>query len=166
MKTIDESSAQTTAEGHRLDGQPCPSTTGERNVAELVAGLVAECHQSGQLRVELERDIRCERIPPLVQGNVFRIVQEALTNVRQHSRSKRAKIKLWQREKALLVEIEDWGVGFDPNGVSPKCCGLKRIRQRARLSGGRASIQSAPGEGTRILVELPGIVASRKRDVV
>jgi len=166
MKSVDESLGKAIAEAHRPVGELRPIMTGEQNVVEAIARLIAESGRGGRLQVEFKRDIQFERMNPILQGNIFRIVQEALTNVKRHSRSKTAEIRLWQRDGALLLEIEDQGVGFDPNGVPDGRFGLKGIRERARLFGGRASIQSAPGEGTRILVELPGIEASHKQTVV
>jgi signal transduction histidine kinase len=55
----------------------------------------------------------------------------------------------------LLVETEDWGVGFEPDTVDESHFGLRGIRERARLFGGSATIDAVPGRGTRIAVELP-----------
>jgi signal transduction histidine kinase len=60
-----------------------------------------------------------------------------------------------ERNHQIRVEIEDWGRGFDPQAAAPERFGLQGIRQRAQLFGGRATIHSAAGEGTRITVELP-----------
>jgi signal transduction histidine kinase len=141
------------------------STDGQ-SLVEGIACLIAEWGRAEGLRVEFERDIPLDRMASVVQAEIFRIIHEALTNVKRHSRSKTARIRLWQSDGALLLEIEDWGAGFDPNEVPPGRFGLKRIRERARLFGGRASIQSAPGQGTRILVELPGIEARHKPTAV
>ena len=55
----------------------------------------------------------------------------------------------------VRVEVQDWGVGFDPDSVKEGCFGLVGIRERARVLGGKATIESAPGEGAKIVVELP-----------
>ncbi|MFH1922675.1 MAG: sensor histidine kinase [Planctomycetota bacterium] len=165
MNTIEDLPGKAIAEARRLVGELRPIMTDEQTLAEAIARLIAEWGRRGELQVEFKPDIQPVRMNPLLQGNMFRIVQEALTNVKRHSRSKTAKVGLWQRNGTLLLEIEDHGVGFDPNEVPGGCFGLKGIRERARLFDGRASIQSAPGEGTRILVELPGIEASRKQTV-
>ena len=60
-----------------------------------------------------------------------------------------------QRGDRVRIEIRDWGVGFDPKAVPKNHFGLEGIRQRARLLGGKCSIRSKPGKGTRIIVELP-----------
>jgi signal transduction histidine kinase len=63
-----------------------------------------------------------------------------------------------QREDRLRIEVRDWGVGFDLNAVPKNHYGLEGIRQRARLLGGKCSIQSKVGKGTRIMVELPVVL--------
>lgn len=62
-----------------------------------------------------------------------------------------------------MVEVRDWGVGFDPGQVQGEHFGLRGIRERASLLGGRAAIDTAPGQGTRILVELPLVQANRQQ---
>ena len=64
-------------------------------------------------------------------------------------------MSLLQRVDRLRIEIRDWGEGFDPKAVPKSHFGLEGIRQRARLLGGKCSIQSREGKGTRVTVELP-----------
>ena len=100
-------------------------------------------------------DVPWQRWEPRVEGMVYRIIQEALTNVRRHSRSEFAEVRLTQRDTLLRVEVRDWGIGFSPNGIDGQRFGLRGICERARLLGGRAVIDSVPGKGTRVLVDLP-----------
>ncbi|MGQ9574195.1 MAG: histidine kinase [Thermoguttaceae bacterium] len=95
------------------------------------------------------------RLDPLVESAVYRIVQEGLANVRRHSRSDRAEVRMARHSDRLELEIRDWGVGFDPGGVEHSRFGLRGIRDRAAWLGGQAEIISAPGEGTRLRVSLP-----------
>jgi signal transduction histidine kinase len=94
-------------------------------------------------------------LPATVERAAYRIVQEALTNARRHSQSENVRLELFQDGKGLRISIEDWGVGFDPAKVESNSVGLAGIRERARLLGGHATIDSAPGKGTRIVVEIP-----------
>lgn len=104
-----------------------------------------------------------ERLEPLLEGTIYRIVQEAIANARRHSRSDRAVVRLTQTEARIHVEVRDWGIGFHPAKVGRGRFGLAGIRERARLLNGWASIESSPGRGTRILVELPAAgVPARK----
>ena len=63
-----------------------------------------------------------------------------------------------QSGNALRVEIRDWGIGFDLQKVDPGCFGLRGIRERARLLGGKCSIRSKPGRGTIVVVAVPVIM--------
>jgi signal transduction histidine kinase len=90
-----------------------------------------------------------------LENAAYRIVQESLANACRHSKSNRVRVSLLQRGDRVRIEIRDWGAGFDPQTVQANRFGLEGIRQRARLLGGKCSIRSAPGKGTRITVELP-----------
>jgi two-component system sensor histidine kinase DegS len=107
------------------------------------------------LTIQFVHDVQFSRLAPALEMAVYRIVQESLNNVRQHSGSQTARVELTQRKDRLVITIEDWGKGFDPAKVRPKRYGLTGVRERARLLGGRAKIKSAVGQGTRIDVELP-----------
>ena len=74
------------------------------------------------------------------------------------ARAQKVRVSLVQRGDRLRIEIRDWGVGFDPKAVRKNHFGLEGIRQRARLLGGKCSIRSKPGKGTRITVELPVVL--------
>jgi signal transduction histidine kinase len=91
----------------------------------------------------------------LLENALFRIVQEAITNARRHSKSTRVWVELTQEDDHFLLTIQDWGKGFSLNQIGDGCYGLEGIRERARLLGGRATIESEPEKGTRIRVELP-----------
>ena len=84
-------------------------------------------------------------------------------NACAHSRSKKVRVELAQFGQRLRITVEDSGVGFQPDDIGESRFGLAGIRQRARLLGGEASIDSQLGKGTRIVVELP-IVPHEKND--
>ncbi len=87
---------------------------------------------------------------------IFRIIQESLTNVAKHAQATHADITIETENGALVVRIEDDGVGFAADTPrKPHSFGLFGLRERASLMGGEVSIASAPGEGTRIEVRLP-----------
>ena len=95
------------------------------------------------------------RLAAPLEVAIFRITQEALSNIRQHSGAKRALIELVQHGEWVRLSIRDWGCGFDPGRVHEERFGLQGIRQRARLLGTVASIESAPGKGASIVVDFP-----------
>lgn len=91
---------------------------------------------------------------------LFRIIQEALSNVEKHAKADRVSIKLDIEMELLRVTISDNGIGFDLETVlrDPEKWdhfGIKGILERARLVGGEAHVQSKPGKGTKIIVEVP-----------
>ena len=99
----------------------------------------------------------CRLAPPL-ETAVFRIVQECLTNACRYSQSEKVRVELAQIDGRMHVNVEDWGIGFDPATVKGDHFGLRGIRERVRLLGGAVRIESAPQKGTHILAELPVIL--------
>jgi len=95
------------------------------------------------------------RLDSVAENVIYRIVQEGLSNARTHSRSDRIVVSIIERADRLRIGVRDWGVGFDPQHVQENRFGLEGIRERARLLGGQCRIQSSPGGGTVIVVELP-----------
>jgi two-component system sensor histidine kinase UhpB len=88
---------------------------------------------------------------------VFRIVQEALTNIVRHADASRARVTVARQDGRLLVTIVDNGRGFDADAIlaGDKGFGLRGMRDRAELFGGELDIRSEPDEGTLIALALP-----------
>ncbi len=125
----------------------------ESGVVRAIEYLVGE--SDGRTMIEFEHEVSFERLSPLVEGALFRICQEALNNATKHSGSQRVRIRLVQQGSWVRLVVSDQGIGFDPHQVTEKMFGLQGIRERARLLGGHATIDSAPGRGTRLTVEIP-----------
>ena len=141
-------------EGRRLIGGLRPAVLDEFGVVAAIERLIRE-QPTGGPSIELIVGVPPERLESLLETAVYRIVQEAIANVRRHSGSDRAEVRLSRASDRIHIEIRDWGQGFDPARVEEQRLGLQGIRERARLLGGRGEIDSAPGEGTRVFVELP-----------
>lgn len=141
------------AEARRLISGLRPPILDEAGVVAAIDYMVRE--QTDDCHIEFTHTVRSERFPPLVESALFRICQEALTNVRKHSGASQAKIELVEDEQRICLTISDNGAGFDPVNVTGQTFGLQGIRERARLLGGEATITSSPGVGTQIFVELP-----------
>ncbi len=97
------------------------------------------------------------RFGPEVETAVYRLVQEALTNVARHAGVDHVTVRLWTDQDALGLQIEDQGCGFDPKAalLAGSTGGLSGIRERATLVGGHLTIESDPGAGTRVVAEIP-----------
>ena len=97
------------------------------------------------------------RLPVAVETALYRVVQEALTNVMRHARARRVTIALEPEGKELRCRIEDDGVGFDPKLVpaSGNGLGLRGIEERLKALGGSVEISSSPSQGTHLRIEVP-----------
>jgi PAS domain S-box-containing protein len=142
-------------EARRLMRGLRPLVIDEAGIATAVEFLVAEHRENGDLEVDFQNRSTLGRLDPLIENTVFRIVQEALTNVARHSGAKKATVVLSNDDTRLRVEITDEGRGFDTSKTFGNSLGLEGIRKRAAVSQGTARIDSAPGGGTRVTVELP-----------
>ena len=142
-------------EARRLIAGVRPPILDESGVLAAVAHLVNEQNRLNGPNIEYCSRATFDRLAPIVENSIYRIVQEGLTNACQHSKSERVRVSIRQRDDHIRIEIRDWGVGFDPKRRGKGCYGLAGIRQRARLLGGKCSIQSKAGKGTWIAVEMP-----------
>lgn len=114
---------------------------------------------SRQYQIEIQfdaLDIETTRLPAEMETALFRITQESLTNIALHAQASRVDILLNRRNGALVMTIEDNGVGFDPNLIANETrLGLFGMRERVDMLGGQLMIESSPGKGTTISVEVP-----------
>ena len=99
-------------------------------------------------------------LPDDVRDNALRVVSEALTNIARHARAQHAAVSLHPIDRSLDIEVHDDGVGFDPAQIGAGHYGLIGLRERARLIGGTLNIESTPGQGTTLKVQLPLVVGS------
>ncbi len=111
-----------------------------------------QSESDGCLRVAVEAPEHLPALPAAVEVAAYRIVQEALTNVARHAHARTCTVRLAIPD-AFQLEISDDGVGFPAQSYAG--VGLLSMRERAAESGGSCLVESAPGNGTRILVHLP-----------
>lgn len=104
---------------------------------------------------EVKLTIRDERVLPLdTEQAIYRVIQESLANISRHSHASRVDISLVYHPDSLQVHISDDGCGFDMNQKA-KGLGFRSMRERISSVRGNLQIQSAPGQGTRLIVQLP-----------
>jgi two-component system sensor histidine kinase UhpB len=142
-------------EARRLIHGVRPPILDESGVVEAVAHLVHEESRQKGPKIEFQSRVVFDRLAPILENAIYRIIQEALTNARIHSKSKKVRVGLLQKNEHVRIVVRDWGIGFSPDDVKENCYGLEGIRERARLLGGKCSIRTVPGKGTQISVELP-----------
>jgi PAS domain S-box-containing protein len=121
--------------------------------------LQVQMLRSEGLEVGLEEAVGDERLPPEVETTLFRVAQEALTNVRKHARASTAHVVLDRSGRAVRLMVRDEGRGFRPdeatrsNGPGERV-GLSGMRERLSLLGGKFELQSEPGSGTTVTAEV------------
>ncbi len=128
--------------------------------AGLVAALQEYIQSYGrvyQVSVDLRSDsLGGDRLAPELESALYRIVQEALTNVARYARASHVTVILARGEDMIMATVEDDGVGFDVQAAERAGrLGLRGMRERAELRGGTLTIDSRSGLGTRVSVEIP-----------
>jgi len=100
------------------------------------------------------------RLSPLVQSTMYRILQEALTNVARHAQARTVAVVLKHEKTVLELVIQDDGVGFDPAAVLSEASGLglHGMQERVALLGGSVQIESRRGHGTVIRARIPAAI--------
>jgi signal transduction histidine kinase len=127
--------------------------TAKPDVAGVLEDVMSDFRD--RLEVELVHDPTIAHLDTRVSGALYRIVHELLTNVWQHSQSRKVRIDVGQSNGEVRVDVTDWGIGFDPGNVERGRFGLQGVRARTRLFGGKATVRSAVGEGTCVSIYLP-----------
>jgi signal transduction histidine kinase len=94
-------------------------------------------------------------LPLTVKQALYRIAQEAMHNTIKHARASKVELRLSQTAKAVLLEVRDDGVGFDPLGSFPGHLELHSMQERISSLSSTLQIESAPGQGTSILAQVP-----------
>jgi two-component system NarL family sensor kinase len=128
-----------------LEGKP---------LAEALAGLARAFTSDTGIPVRVAA-VHVDALPLRIEAELFRIAQEALTNVRKHAHAREVEIGLRRRGSSLSLSIRDDGRGFLNRARHPDRHGLVGMRERARLLGGRLTVTSRPGAGTRIVATVP-----------
>ena len=123
-------------------------------LAPALTSMIEEFAARTHIRVTYDRMEVGDEPPEDVSLAIYRIVQEALTNVARHAEVRAASVEIAPREGSLRVEIRDDGRGFAPESASG-ALGLAGMRERARSHGGSLEILSTPGAGTRVIAEFP-----------
>ncbi|HXG75059.1 MAG TPA: GAF domain-containing sensor histidine kinase [Gaiellaceae bacterium] len=139
----------------RLAVELRPAALDDFGLAPALERLAERHRQDDALAIDLELQLAGERLPSEIETTLYRVVQEALTNIAKHAGAERVSILVRRTESTVAAVIEDDGRGFEPAAVGPDSLGLAGMRERAALVGGRFRVESEPGRGTTIAVEVP-----------
>jgi PAS domain S-box-containing protein len=133
-----------------------PSVLDDLGLLPALEWLVAQTRTPARLEVQGQE----RRLPPTTELTVFRLVQEALTNVDKHARAQSAAVRIVFQDVDVAVTVMDDGAGFDVDGAGQLArqghLGLMGLRERVALAGGVLDVESALGEGASLRFTLPG----------
>jgi signal transduction histidine kinase len=139
----------------RLAVELRPSALDDFGLAPAVERLAATFGERTGIRTALEANLPGGRMPPEIETVLYRVIQEALTNVVKHAGAERVSIVIAQRGSGISVVVEDDGRGFDADEVREDALGVVGMRERVALVGGTLEVESAPGAGTTVAAYVP-----------
>ncbi len=150
---------RTVREARRIIENLRPTALDDFGLATAVRQQIEELRNEGW-EIDYEEDLEEERLPVEVETALYRVAQEALTNVRKHARITRARVALSYWGRKVRLKVRDEGRGFDPSAVPMddgpgERVGLSSMRERVALLGGELRIISKPGAGTCLVAEVP-----------
>ncbi|MDX1993965.1 MAG: histidine kinase [bacterium] len=133
-----------------------PTNLMQRGLADAMHTLCSEWQSAHRIQVECSLMLTGKHLPSTVEDTLYRVTQEALSNVAKHAHATAVDVSLVEGQKQIILSISDSGRGFEvPEVTAEGHFGLNTMRERARAIGGSLTIESVPGRGTTILMVLP-----------
>ncbi len=163
LETQREELTQVIGSLRRLMTELRPPALDEGGLVNALRDYTASFTQTSGIRCELQVDAALRRLDPKTETIMYRVVQEALTNVRKHARARGCGVVLDAVGDVILLEVRDDGIGFDPTAVhtfvDDRHFGLSAMRERIEVYGGTWTLSSEPGVGTTICAQVPAVPA-------
>jgi PAS domain S-box-containing protein len=141
-------------DGRRVIHGIRPAELDDLGLDAAIQTLIGDLEGAG-IEVEAKLEPMPADTPPAFQVTVYRIIQEAFSNVRRHSGSQRARFDLRQEGTALVLRLEDFGNGGSSESQDHQGFGITGMQERARLVGGECRVEFRPGHGTIVSARLP-----------
>jgi signal transduction histidine kinase len=140
-----------------------PSMLDDLGLLPALLSMFERYRKQTQMHVAFEHRGIEGRFEPEVETAAYRLVQEALTNAARHAQVGEVRVRVWSDGSALNLQVEDAGAGFDVGAVlsDPSHTGLLGMRERVAVLGGELALESLPGRGTCLTVQLPARAAAR-----
>lgn len=156
-------------ETHHLAWELRPAALDDLGLEMAISNYVEKWSERNAIALDFHSSLDKRRLAPRVETAVYRIVQEALTNVIKHAQASRVSVMLEYRYDELLVIVEDNGRGFHPEmtltAKEGGSLGLVGIQERAALVGGKVKIESEPGSGTTLAIRIPASASSNQKGI-
>jgi signal transduction histidine kinase len=143
-------------EVHNLALELRPTALDDLGLPAAVANYTEGWSERSAIEIDFQKAGSWEgRLPAPVETALYRVIQEALTNVLKHARARRVSVVLQRSAGVVSAVIEDDGKGFDPDSLTTHRLGILGMRERAALVGGTLTVESTPGSGTTVLARIP-----------
>ena len=163
VRWLEQLAAQIGRDIHRTASDLRPTAIDDLGIFKAIEAYVAEWQERYGIRVDIQTFGRDNSLPADVAAVLYRLVQEGLTNVLKHASASKVSIVLEKKSEGLALVLEDDGIGFDPENVGriasgggrTSGLGLSGMKERVALLGGTIAIESAPGKGSTIFVQIP-----------
>ena len=146
---------ETLQDVRRLAVQLRPKALDDFGLVAALEALVETFSEATGIGVDLEAQLGDKRLPTEVETTLYRIVQEALTNIVKHAQASKVSVLLVRRPGSVTAVIEDDGDGFRVDDVRDDAAGLIGMRERLALHDGRLTVESSPESGTTLAIEVP-----------
>jgi signal transduction histidine kinase len=140
---------------HEISTQLRPTLLDDLGLKDAVQSYLAEYERCTGILPRAVLRFDQPSVPPVIGQNVFRILQEALTNVAKHARASEVDVELYVTATQVSLTVRDDGVGFAPGTVDERRLGLLGMRERAELFDGAFLLKSSPGKGTELAITIP-----------
>jgi PAS domain S-box-containing protein len=159
LKRILDLVQQTVSDARRIIANLRPTALDDLGLAAAISQEIERLRDDGY-HVDYEERLGDERLPATVEITLFRVAQEALTNMRKHAQTSRLEVSFWYGRRMARLEVRDEGRGFDVEAASAgsgpgERIGLIGMKERVRMLRGKLDIQSSPGFGTAVIASVP-----------
>jgi signal transduction histidine kinase len=159
---------QSIDEARRVISELRPTTVDDLGLEQGLRQYVTEVCEENNWEAEIVTNTDGLIIVPSMQASIFRIAQEALTNIRKHAQTQRVRVELSVDGQSLILCVQDWGQGFDAILIQKdeaEHLGLVSMQERAQMINGVCKIKSQLGKGTSVEVQIPlASLARRSKD--
>lgn len=170
LRLTKEIAQRTLDETRRLMYDLRPSVLDDLGLVPALRWFITQRVQPYGLQVDFQVSGLEQRLPEELETALFRIMQEAITNVVKHAKARQIRVAMVREPGQITGEVKDDGAGFNPVHIvgrteKERGLGLFGMQERAGLVGGTVQIESTPGRGTRVTVTVPDRVGGRTAGV-
>jgi signal transduction histidine kinase len=155
LASLRELAVATLQDVRRLAVELRPKALDDFGLVPALERLASTISEATGMSVQLEHTLAAERLPPEVETTLYRITQEALTNVVKHAQATHVSVVVSRKDASVSVLIEDDGRGFAPGEANREGVGLLGMRERVELLDGRFTVESGEDGGATIVAEVP-----------